>query len=244
MDGAVLHVTLNRPDKRNAMDAAMVEGLLEALTQAELSSEARVVALRGAGTDFSAGADLAELLASTDRPAEANAESAERLGQVFVRMRELPRPVVAVVHGRAVAGGFGLASACDIVLARDDASFGYPEVQRGFVPAMVMAMLRRAVGEKVAFDLVTTGRLLTAREALDLGLISRVLAAEGFETDVAHVLTELAALSPTAVALTKRQLYALDGMDFQAGIRLGAQVNAVARGMPDFRDAVERFLKR
>ncbi|MBI2073110.1 MAG: enoyl-CoA hydratase/isomerase family protein [Gemmatimonadetes bacterium] len=243
-DGPVLHLTLNRPDKRNAIDSGLVEALHEALTTAELSSEVRVVALRGAGTDFSAGADLAELLASAELPAEANAESAERLGQVFVRMRELPLPVVAVVHGRAVAGGFGLASACDIILAREDASFGYPEVQRGFVPAMVMAMLRRAVGEKVAFDLVTTGRLLTAREALDLGLISRVMPVERFETDVAHVLSDLSALSPSAVALTKRQLYALDGLEFQAGIKLGAQVNAVARGMPDFREAVERFLKR
>ncbi len=243
-DGVVLHLTLNRPDKRNAIDGAMVEALLEALTAAELSSEVRVVALRGAGTDFSAGADLAELLASAEHSAEANAASAERLGQVFVRLRELPRPVVAVVHGRAVAGGCGLASACDIILAREDASFGYPEVQRGFVPAMVMAMLRRAVGEKVAFDLVTTGRLLTAPEALGLGLISRVIAADHFETEVAHVLGDLGALSPSAVALTKRQLYALDGMDFQAGIKLGAQVNAVARALPDFRESVERFLKR
>lgn len=242
-DGAVLHLTLSRPDKRNAIDAGMVDGLLEALTLAELSSDVRVVALRGAGTDFCAGADLAELLASADRPAEVNAESAERLGQVFVRMRELPRPVVAIVHGRAVAGGFGLASACDIILARDDASFGYPEVQRGFVPAMVMAMLRRAVGEKVAFDLVTTGRLLTAREALHLGLISRVMPTESFETQVAQVLSDLSAMSPTALALTKRQLYALDGMDFHAGIKLGARVNAVARSTPDFREAVERFLK-
>ena len=243
-DGAVLHLTLNRPEQRNAIDGAMVEGLLEALTAAELSSEVRVVALRGAGTDFCAGADLTELLASAGQPADANAQSAERLGEVFVRMRELPRPVVAVVHGRAVAGGFGLASACDIILAREGASFGYPEVQRGFVPAMVMAMLRRAVGEKVAFDLVTTGRVLTAREALDLGLISRVIPSESFETKVAQMLSELAGLSPSAVALTKRQLYALDGMDFQAGVKLGAQVNAVARATPDFREAVERFLKR
>jgi len=243
-DGVVLHLTLNRPDKRNAIDGSLVEALHEALTTAELSSEVRLVALRGAGTDFSAGADLAELLASAEQPADANARNAERLGEVFIRMRELPHPVVAIVHGRALAGGFGLASACDIILARDDASFGYPEVQRGFVPAMVLAMLRRAVGEKVAFDLVTTGRLLTAREALDLGLISRVIPSESFETAVAHVLSDLGALSPTAVALTKRQLYALDGMDFQAGIKLGAQVNAVARGMPDFREAVERFLKR
>lgn len=243
-DGAVLHLTLNRPDKRNAIDTPMVEGLLEALTTAELSSEIRVVALRGAGSDFSAGADLAELLTSADQPADANVRNAERLGEVFVRIRQLPHPVVAIVHGRAVAGGFGLASACDIILARDDASFGYPEVQRGFVPAMVMAMLRRAVGEKVAFDLVTTGRLLTAREALDLGLISRVIPSTSFETAVTDILGGLGALSPSAVALTKRQLYALDGMDFEAGIRLGAKVNAVARGTPDFRDAVERFLKR
>ena len=240
----VLHLTLNRPDKRNAMDRIMVDALLEALAHADLSAEVRVVALRGAGSDFSAGADLAELLESVDLPAQQNAASAARLGQVFLAMRKLPKPVVAVVHGRAVAGGLGLATACDLVLAREDASFGYPEVQRGFVPAMVIAMLRRAVGEKVAFDLVATGRMLTAQEALAVGLISRVLPADHFETEVARFLSELAALSPTALALTKQQLYAADGLAFEAAIELGARVNAVARSTPDFRSAVERFLKR
>lgn len=243
-DGAVLHLTLNRPDKRNALDAAMVEALLEHLTAADLSSDVRVVALRAAGTDFCAGADLAELLASADRPADANAASAERLGQVFTGMRELPKPVVAVVHGRVLAGGCGLATACDMVLTREDATFGYPEVQRGFVPAMVMAMLRRAVGEKAAFDLVATGRTITAADALALGLVSRVIPADRFETEVAHVLADLAALSPSAMALTKRQFYAMDAMEFGEAIKLGAQVNAVARSTPDFRQALERFLKR
>jgi methylglutaconyl-CoA hydratase len=131
-----------------------------------------------------------------------------------------------------------------MIVARDDATFGYPEVQRGFVPAMVMAMLRRAVGEKAAFDLVATGRSITAGEALALGLISRVIAPDGFETEVAHLLADLAALSPSAVALTKHQLYALDTMEFDASVKLGAQVNALARSTPDFREAVERFLKR
>jgi len=243
LEGRVLTATLNRPDKRNAIDAAMVEGLLGLLERAELDAAVRVVALRGAGPDFCAGADLAELLASAGRTPEENAKSALRLGEVFLAMRALPKPVVAVVHGRALAGGCGLATACDLVLARAGAQLGYPEVTRGFVPAMVMAMLRRIVGEKVAFDLVATGRLLSPEEARHLGLVSRILPAETFEQDVAAVLTGLAGASATALALIKRQLYELDGRSFVEGIRLGAEVNAVARTTAEFRRAVEGFLK-
>jgi methylglutaconyl-CoA hydratase len=243
-DGGVLHLTLNRPDRRNAIDEPMVERLLECVAEADLAHDVRVVTLRGAGTDFCAGADLHELLASVEKPPEDNTASAARLGDVFIRMRDLPKPIVAVVHGRALAGGCGLAMACDLVIARSDATFGYPEVSRGFVPAMVMAMLRRAVGEKTAFDLVATGRTVTAEVAVHMGLISRVVAAEQFESEVAQLLGGLAASSPSALALTKRQLYAIDMMDFPEAIKLGARVNAVARSTPDFRKAVERFFKR
>jgi methylglutaconyl-CoA hydratase len=244
LEGAVLHLTLNRPEKRNAIDEPMVEALLRHLETAYLDSAVRVVALRGGGADFSAGADLAELLTSAERSTDENAASARRMGEIFLRIRRLPKPVAAVVHGRALAGGCGLATACDMILAREDAVFGYPEVHRGFVPAMVLAMLRRAVGEKTAFELVATGRSITASEALHMGLISRVLPVEHFETDIAHLLAELAGLSPTAVALTKQQLYAVDTLTFPAAINLGAEVNALARATPDFRTAVERFLKR
>jgi methylglutaconyl-CoA hydratase len=243
-EGPVLHLTLNRPEKRNAIDEAMVEALLEQLETARLSADVGVVALRGAGTDFCAGADLHELLASVDRSAEANAAAARRMGEVFLRMRDLPKLVVALVHGRALAGGCGLATACDMILAREDAVFGYPEVHRGFVPAMVLAMLRRAVGEKAAFDLVASGRSVTADEAARIGLISRVVPADRFETDVAHTLAELSGLSPSAVALTKHQLYAVDSLPFPEAIDLGAEVNALARSTPDFRAAVARFFKR
>jgi methylglutaconyl-CoA hydratase len=240
----VLTLTLNRPDKRNAIDTPMVAALHAGLDRAELDAAVRIVALRGAGTDFCAGADLAELLDSAGRPADENRAHAQRLGDVFVRMRALPKPVVAVIHGRALAGGCGLATACDLVVARADAQLGYPEVRRGFVPAMVMAMLRRAVGEKVAFDLVATGRILSAEEARAIGLVSRVLAAETFESDVTHLLATLAGHSATALALIKQQLYALDGRSFADGIRLGADVNAVARATPDFRAAVRTFLDK
>jgi methylglutaconyl-CoA hydratase len=240
----VLTLTLNRPDKRNAIDSPMVEQLLQQLERAGLDADVSVVVLRGAGKDFCAGADLAEMLASADRSAGENEASARRLGEVFIAMRRLPKAVVAVVHGRALAGGCGLATACDLVLAQSDASFGYPEVRRGFVPAMVMAMLRRAVGEKVAFDLVGTGRLLTAEEARALGLVARVFPAASFDEDVAQLLGELAASSASALAFIKRQLYEIDGRSFEEAIDLGAKVNATARATPDFAQAVSRFLKR
>lgn len=240
----ILTLTLNRPDKRNALDAAMIDALLRELEGAELDKEVRVVSLRGAGKDFCAGADLAELLASVDNTAAENAADAARLGSVFTAIRRLPKPVVAVVHGRALAGGCGLATACDIVAAHAGATFGYPEVQRGFVPAMVIAMLRRAVGEKVGLDLVLTGRLLSAEEAKAIGLVSRVVPSERFDSEVESLLEQLAASSPSALALIKRQFYEVEGRSFDDAVALGAKVNAVARGTPDFREAVSRFLRK
>lgn len=240
----VLTVTLNRPDKRNAIDSEMVGALSAELERAELDQDVAVVVIRGAGKDFCAGADLAELLASVDQTLEQNNADAARLGAVFTSMRALPKPVVAVVHGRALAGGCGLAGACDMVLAHEDAVFGYPEIQRGFVPAMVMAMLTRSVGEKIAFDLVATGRLLSASAAMDIGLVSRVVGAASFDEEVAGIVGQLASSSPTALALIKKQLHELEGRSFDDAIALGAKVNAVARSTPDFKEAVSRFLKK
>ena len=242
--GGVLTATLNRPDKRNAIDRAMIDALLATLERADLDAEVRVVALRGAGRDFCAGMDLNELLASAEHTLEQNRQAALQFGRIFLRMRQIPKPVVAVVQGRALAGGCGLATGCDLVLAARSARFGYPEVQRGFVPAIVMALLRRAVGEKVAFDLAATGRLLDANEAAAVGLVSRVYQDADFEQQAGDVLRALAAASPSALALTKQQFYQLDGLGFEDGIRLGADVNAVSRGTPDFRAALTAFLKK
>jgi methylglutaconyl-CoA hydratase len=238
----VLTLTLDRPEKRNALDSATIEALHAGLERAGLESSVRVVAIRGAGRDFCAGADLAELLESRDRPLGENEAGALRLGEVFLALRRLDKPVVAVVQGRALAGGCGLATACDLVLAADTAQFGYPEVQRGFVPAMVLTVLRRLVGERVAFDLAVTSRIVPAEEARALGLVTRVVPAERLDAEASTLLAALAAASPTAVALTKRLLYELDGPAFEEGVRLGARINALARGTPDFRAAVERFL--
>jgi methylglutaconyl-CoA hydratase len=244
LEGGVLTGILNRPEKKNAIDSAMIDELAALLERAELEAAVRVVVLRGAGKDFCAGMDLAELLESADRTVEQNRAAALRFGGLFLQMRALPKPVIAVVQGRALAGGCGLATACDVVVAAESAHFGYPEVQRGFVPALVMNMLRRAVGEKIAFDLAATGRLMTAREAERAGLVSRVLPDAELEAGAEQIVRGIAALSATALALTKQQLYRLDGVGFADGIRLSADVNAVSRTTPDFRAAIAAFLKK
>ena len=242
--GGVLTATLNRPDKRNAIDTPMIDALLVALERADLDAAVRVVAVRGGGRDFCAGMDLNELLASADHSLDQNRKAALHFAEIFVRMRRLPKPVVALVQGRALAGGCGLATAADLILAAESAQFGYPEVQRGFVPAIVMTMLRRAVGEKVAFDLAATGRVLGGNEAAAVGLVSRVYEDADFDEQAAEVLRVLAESSASALAFTKQQFYQLDGLTFAEGLRLGADVNAVSRSTPDFRAALSTFLKK
>ena len=237
-------LTLNRPDKRNALDRRMIAELRAALEQCDLAADVRVVAVRGAGKDFCAGLDLDELLATADLPVEENERRAMELGEIFLALRSLPKITVAAVEGRALAGGCGLATACDLVVARAGAQFGYPEINRGFAPAIVMTMLRRAVGEKAAFDLVATGRLVVAEEAEQLGLISRMMPAEDFEDELRGLLSQLASFSPSALALIKHQFYQVEDLGFEAGIRLGARVNAAARLTPDFKRTIQAFLER
>lgn len=242
--GGIATLTLNRPDKRNALDRRMIGEIKAALTRCDLAAGVRVIAVRAAGTDFCAGLDLEELLASAELTPEENERRAMELGEIFLMLRALPKPSVAVVAGRALAGGCGLATACDLVVAKAGSQFGYPEIQRGFVPAMVMTMLRRSVGEKIAFDLAATGRLVAADEAERLGLVSRVYSADAFETEVTKLLGQLVSYSPSALALIKAQLQQVEELGFEAGITLGARVNSVARSTPQFKQSLQSFLKK
>lgn len=240
----VAALTLNRPEKRNALNGALVQALKDGLTRAEGDETVRVVALRGAGKDFCSGADLAEMERIATMGREENVADARSLGALFRQMRRHPRPVVAVVHGRALAGGCGLASACDLVLARDDAELGYPEVHLGFVPALVMTILRRKVGEGQAFELVAQGDRFDAEEGRRLGLVNRIFAASSFDDDVAAYLKRLAAKPASAVTLTKSLLYELDELDFDAGLERAAEVNAEARMTEACKEGVRRFLEK
>jgi methylglutaconyl-CoA hydratase len=242
---AVAHITLYRPEKRNALDGATVDELTRALAQCETDGVTRVILLRGAGPDFCAGADLAQLerIAEGADPLE-NLDDAMQLGELFVRMRRAPVPIIAAVQGNAIAGGAGLATAADAIIAADDAIFGYPEVHLGFVPAMVMALLRRSVGEKVAFDLTTSGRRFTADEGKRLGLVTEVVPTAELAERAETYARETAKKSASALRLIKRLLYGIDGMSFEDAIARGAEVNVLARSTPDCREGVRRFLER
>lgn len=237
-------LTLNRPDKRNALNGALVAALKAGLAEAEGDDTVRVVALRGAGKDFCSGADLAELEKISTMSHEENLEDARSLGALFTQMRSCPKPIVAVVHGRALAGGCGLATACDLVLARAGSAFGYPEVYLGFVPALVMTILRRRMGEGRAFELVAQGDRFDAARGEELGLVNRVFAEGDFETEVVAYLESLAKKPVSALALTKQLLYELDGLTFGAGISRAAEVNVEARMTEECQAGVRRFLER
>ena len=184
VDGATARLTLNRPEKRNALNDAVIDGLKQGLRQADSDKTVRVVVISGAGPDFCSGADLAALQKISGASVEENSDDARALMELFVMMRNMRLPIIAAVRGRALAGGCGLATACDIVLASSSARFGYPEVKIGFVPAMVMAILRRNVSEKRAFELITLGAEINAAEAERIGLINKVFSDEKFDSEL------------------------------------------------------------
>jgi methylglutaconyl-CoA hydratase len=242
--GGIARLTLNRPDKRNALDADLISELSAALGASAQDPSVRVVLLSGAGKDFCAGADLAALESALENGILENVSDARRLADLFTAMRNHPRPLVAAVRGRALAGGCGLATACDIVLAAQSAQFGYPEVNIGFIPAMVMAILRRSVSEKAAFELVATGEIISAARAGELGVVQRTYPDDGFEEGVRAYLEKLAAKSESAITLSKRLLYHIDAMPFDAALEAGVQANAIARMTNDCRQGIQRFLKK
>ena len=237
-------VTLNRPDKRNALDDQIVAEVKDALRQAATDESVRVVVITGAGKDFCSGADLAALRRISEATVAENLADARNLAELFIEMRRNPRPIIAAVRGRALAGGCGLATACDIVLASESAQFGYPEVNIGFIPAMVMAILRRSVSEKRAFELITRGEIIPARAASEYGMINRVFADDEFDSEVESYVAQMAAKSASAISLSKNLLYHMDSMSFESALEAGAQLNAITRMTEDCRRGVERFLKK
>lgn len=239
VEQGVARITLNRPEKRNALNPELIAELKKAVQGSD-----RLIVLTGAGNDFCSGADLSALHNQAEANVLDHIASARELADLFIAMRRHPRPIIAAVRGRALAGGCGLATAADIILASESAQFGYPEVNIGFVPAMVMAILRRCISEKRAFELITTGDIISAQTAFEYGLVNRVFADETFDVDVHAFATRLASKSTSALMLSKQLLYHTDAMSFEAAIEAGVQTNAISRSTEDFKRGIERFLKK
>lgn len=243
-EGAICFLTLNRPEKRNALNDQMIAALKTELLEADADESLRAIVIRGAGKDFCSGADLSSIQKIATASYEENVEDARSLAELFLLIRSVKIPVIAAVHGRALAGGCGLATACDLAVATKTARFGYPEVKIGFVPAMVAAILRRNLGEKKSFELLTQGFEYSAEEAVKLSLVNRIFDDEDFETAVLDYASVYSKVSRSAVEMTKQLLYEIDGVDFETALHEGAEVNAEARMTDDCQEGIAKFLDK
>src|SRR6202035_2091307 len=242
-DGGVAALTLNRPEKRNAISFDLIDDLLRALEEVS-KSDAIVLILTGAGKAFCSGLDLDNLKALLGRTPEQNLQDSRTMVQLFRSLYEFPQVTIAAVNGTAIAGGTGLALLCDFTLAVPEAKFGYTEVRIGFVPAIVSTFLLRQVSEKQARDLLLTGRLFGAEEALRIGLINEIVVLENLMTRARELAALLMENSPASLRATKQLLtdHARPGLDAQ--IESAVRENAAIRSTADFREGISSFLEK
>jgi methylglutaconyl-CoA hydratase len=242
-DDKIATIALTVPERRNAISARMIADLLGALDQAEASS-VRVVILTGAGKAFCAGMDLNELQNFAKQTPQKNLEDAGRMAKLLYRLYTFPKPVIAAVNGAAIAGGCGLATVADFVLAVPEAKFGYTEVRIGFTAALVSVFLHRRIGETHVRDLLLTGRIIDAAEAYRFGLVTEVVPAELLMERARETAAQLIAASPTAVAQTKKLLLSFDQVAIRAELEVAIETNADIRSTPDFREGIASFLEK
>jgi methylglutaconyl-CoA hydratase len=243
-EGRIRFISLNRPEKRNALNDELIADLRAALAEADANDEIRAIVIRGEGKDFCSGADLSALQKIAASSYEENLEDAKSLADLFTMIRHVSVPVIAAVHGRALAGGCGLATACDLVVSTSTARFGYPEVRIGFVPAIVATFLKRNISEKRAFEMITQGFEFSADEALEFGLINKVFSDESFESSMTEYASIYERVSKSGVQLSKSLLYGLDALTFTESIDLGVRINAEARMTDDCQKGIRKFLEK
>ena len=242
-DAGVATITLNRPDKRNAISYELIRELMTAFEAVD-SSGARVLVLTGAGKAFCSGIDLENLKSLIGCTPEQSLADSQMMAIFFRTLYDFPKPTIAAVNGAALAGGIGLATLCDFTLAVPEAKFGYTEVRIGFVPAIVSTFLLRQVGEKIAHDLLLTGRLFDAEEALRIGLVTEIVLAENLMKRTAELAAQLMENSPGSLLYTKRLLSAAARGELDAQIDAAIRENAAIRSTPDFREGITSFLEK
>jgi methylglutaconyl-CoA hydratase len=239
------YITLNRPEKRNALSFELVSELKAAFYQAENDESVKVIVLKANGESFCAGADLAYLQKLQKFSLAENLEDSNHLKNLFLQIYALPKVVIAQVQGHALAGGCGLASVCDFVFAVPAAKFGYTEVRIGFVPAIVMIFLIRKIGEQKAKQLLLTGELVQGEKALEAGLVTQLAAADELESKVNEFARQLIkSNSAQSMALTKKMIGEVQSMTLTDALDYASKMNAQARGTDDCKKGVQSFLDR
>lgn len=242
-DGAIAVITLNRPEKRNAISYELIDDMLRALDTVE-QSPAQVLILTGSGKAFCSGMDLENLRSITSRTTEENRSDSAAMARLFRTLYEFPKVTIAAVNGPAIAGGCGLATLCDFTLASSEAKFGYTEVRIGFIPAIVSTFLLRQVGEKQARDLLLTSRIIAAQEALGMGLATELVAPEKLMDRARELAAALLQNSPASLLATKRLLKSYSAEELDRQIAAAVEENARIRTTEDFREGVTSFLEK
>jgi len=242
-DGSIATITLNRPEKRNAISYDLIDDLLGALREVA-KSPAQILILTGAGKAFCSGMDLDNLKALIGRSPEQSLEDSKTMASLFRTLYDFPKPTIAAVNGAAIAGGTGLATLCDFTLAIPDAKFGYTEVRIGFVPAIVSTFLLRQVGEKIARDLLLTGRLFDAEEAKRIGLVHEVMEPDQLMKRARELAAQLLENSPASLRYTKRLLSDAARAEMDMQIETAVRENAAVRSTADFREGITSFLEK
>lgn len=239
------YISLNRPDKRNALSHELVGELNDYFSKAETDDHVKVIVLRANGDAFCAGADLGYLQQLQNFTYEENLKDSNHLKELFLRIYNLRKVVIAQIQGHALAGGCGLATVCDFSIAVPEARFGYTEVKIGFIPAIVMIFLLRKIGEAKAKQLLLSGDLVSAQEALSLGLINKVVAREDLEKEVNRLATQLVeSNSASSMAMTKQMIAQVQSMQLEEALTFASEMNAKARATTDCRKGIAAFLNK
>jgi len=242
-EGAVATITLTRPEKRNAISAQMIEELLAALAEIEHTA-VRAVIITGSGSAFCSGMDLDALKNLAQQSHTQNLEDSRRMAKMFRRLWSYPKPLIAAVNGAAIAGGCGIATLCDFTIAVPEAKFGYTEVRIGFIPAIVSVFLIRQIGDKRARDLLLTGRILTAEEAKQIGLVNHIVEPAKLMDAARIYAASLVESSPSSIERTKRLLTESAAAEVDAALAEAIAENASIRATADFREGLSSFLEK
>ena len=245
IENRVGYISLNRPEKRNALSYDMVTDLKHTFAKAENDADCKVIVLKAEGKVFCAGADLAYLQQLQNNTYEENLRDSTHLMELFLQIYKSSKVVIAQVHGHAIAGGCGLATVCDFSYTVADAKFGYTEVKIGFIPAIVKVFLLRKIGEGKSKELLLSGELISSKKALEFGLINKIVEAENLESEVYKFATRLCETnSSQSMAFTKKMIADVQSMDLKMGLEFAAKMNATARASEDCKKGIASFLNK
>ncbi|MEQ8363528.1 MAG: enoyl-CoA hydratase/isomerase family protein [Cyclobacteriaceae bacterium] len=241
----VCFLTLNRPEKKNALNATMVSDLKNQFTKAEGDPSVKVIVLKASGDVFCSGADLESLQQLQKNTHEENLKDSNHLKELFLQIYTLKKVVVAQVQGHALAGGCGLATVCDFVFAVPKAKMGYTEVRIGFVPAIVMVFLLRKVGEQKAKQLLLSGELIAGEDTVQFGLVNALVAEEQLADEVNAFCARLIQYnSIQSMELTKEMIARSQSMSLEDGLNYASEMNAKARSTDDCKRGIGAFLNK